>query len=833
MKHPYILLPLAAISLTGYFLTLILVRMKVLTLEAHRKIWNSLLLITFLVTGILGFLLVINLNYRLEWTWIKTALRLHVHFGIGMVAVAAFHLSWHLNYYLKIFTPNNNEKTIKPEQNKHSIYQKLSDSEVKAYSFLLGYLTLHVQFVFLRQFLNLFNGNELIIGCVLFVWMLITGLGAVAGRKFAGLTKPSPLSSAFALLSLMPFVLYPASYFFRVVLFPQGTMPGLVASLLFIAGILFPFCFLSGIAFTQIIKNLPILSRLTAGQVYAWETLGALMAGLMYTFLLSHFLNTLLILTVPGILILWLCMRTASPEKIRVYRTGWIILLAVSLILAIYGLKVETLMVQWQFPGQKILLFHETPYGRLVLTEQAGQKNVISNGSLLASGNNTIDCEEAIHYPLVQIDRWDAVLMISGDLRGMLPELIKYKIKHVDYADINPFWVSVLRDSVDGKLPFTIGFHAIDPILMLRNTSSKYNAILIQSAGMGTLQENRLFAAEFVQKVKNHLEPDGVSCWSLPTSFNYLNPESRQINSSIVNTLKRYFDNVLLIPGEKLYVIARDSVLNHNIPKRIEQLDIKNDYVNSYYIDSTLLLSRIKGVEKTLIDSTPENLAFRPAGTFLHLRFWLSQYRSSYYGVVLFFLLIGMLAFALYTSENAIMLAAGGAGSALEFLLILGAQILYGSAYQTTGLLIGVFMAGMAAGTWTGTRLPHEKNRPSTLFATVLFIFLCVITPFILTFLQRNEVDEISGYLLLSVLMFLMATIPGLLFAVISKKYTGSAAGKLYAADLTGSAVILILTTIFVFPIYGVSVTGLVLGSLLLAGILRSAFSGKSSQKPL
>ena len=833
MKHPYSLLPLAALCLAGYFLTLMLVRMKVLSLSAHRKIWNSLLLVTFLVTGILGILLVINLNYRLEWTWIKTALRWHVHFGIGMVAVAAFHLSWHLNYYLQIFTANNTEKITRPEQAKQSIYQKLSDPEVKAYSFLLGYLTLQVQLVFLRQFLNLFNGNELIIGCVLFVWMLITGLGATAGRKFAGLTKTSPLSSAFALLSLLPLVFYPLSYFFRIVIFPPGTMPGLVASLLFIAGILFPFCFLSGIAFTQIIRNLPEQSRIQASQVYAWETLGALTAGLLYTFLLSHFLNTLFILTFPGVLILWLCARTASPEKIRIYRTGFGLLLAISLILVIYGLKAETLMAQWQYPGQNILLFHETPYGRFILTEQAGQKSIISNGNLLATGNNTVDCEEAVHYPLVQTGCWDTLLVISGDLEGMLPELAKYPIRHVDYADINPFWVSVVRDSLGAGWPFTIGFHAVDPVQMLRNTRSEYNAILVQSAGMGTLQENRLFSAEFVGTVKKHLEPDGVSCWSLPTSFNYLNPESRQINSSVVNTLKTYFAHILLIPGEKLYLIASDSPLNYNIPERIEKLNIKNDYVNQYYIDSTLLLLRVHEIEKTLISSAPGNLAFRPAGTFLHLRFWLSQYRSSYYGVVLFFLLIGVIAFALYTSGNAIMLAAGGAGSALELLLILGAQILYGSAYQTTGLMIGVYMAGMAAGAWAGSRIPQEKVQSATIFAAAFFIFLCVITPFVLTFLQRSETDEITGYLLLSVLLLVTATIPGLLFAAIAGRISGSAAGSLYAADLTGSAVILILTTVFVFPVYGLRVTGLVLGIVILAGLLRSKLSGKSGRKLL
>lgn len=832
MKNPYIFLPLAGICLIGYFLTLMMVRTKVLSHATHRKIWNSLLLITFLVTGILGILLVINLNYRLEWTWIKTALRWHVHFGIGMVIVAIFHLSWHLNYYLQIFTGSRNRRKTRNEQIKqHLVYQRISDHEIRAYSFLLGYLTLQVQLVFLRQFLNLFSGNELIIGCVLFVWMLITGLGATAGKKFAGLTKHDPLSSAFALLSILPLVLYPASYFFKVLIFPSGTLPGLTASLLLIACILFPFCFLSGIAFTQIIKNLSEQSKIKASQVYIWETLGALLAGLLYTFLLSHFLNTLFILALPGILILWLCAQTSSPVKFRIYRAAWVVQVFVSLILVVYGLRAETRMAQWLYPGQKILLFHETPYGRFVLTEQSGQKSIINNGSLLATGNNTIECEESVHYPLVQINRWDTVLIISGDLQGMLPELEKYPVRHIDYADINPFWVSVLHDSLDTDQPFTIGFHAIDPLQMLRKTPKRFNAILIQSAGMGTLQENRLFSAEFIGKLKKHLQPGGVSCWSLPTSFNYLNPESRQINSSVFNTLKKYFAHVQLIPGEKLYLIASDSVLNYNIPERIEKLNIKNDYVNQYYIDSTLLLSRINEMKNTLISDIQQNLAFRPSGTFLHIRFWLSQYRFSYYSIVLFFLLTGVLAFIFYQSGNSIMLVAGGAGSALEFLVILGAQILYGSAYQTTGLLIALYMAGMAVGAWAGSRIRTGRIRMTIFSAVIVFLFLCLITPLVLTFLHRSEIADIPGYLLLSALMLVSATIPGLLFALIAGRMTGDAAGTLYAADLTGSAVVLILTTVFIFPVYGLYATGLVLGGVILAGYLRSGFLGNLHHK--
>lgn len=84
-----------------YLLGLYLVKKNKLNLASHRKFWNILLLITFLVSGIMGLLLVYRINTGNIIQLPFNILYWHVEFGIAMAIISIFHISWHLNYYRK------------------------------------------------------------------------------------------------------------------------------------------------------------------------------------------------------------------------------------------------------------------------------------------------------------------------------------------------------------------------------------------------------------------------------------------------------------------------------------------------------------------------------------------------------------------------------------------------------------------------------------------------------------------------------------------------------------------------------------------------------------
>ncbi len=86
-----------------YLLSYLLSKYKYISLVLHRRLWNILLLITFLVSGIFGLILTIRINYGITTTQPFNMLFWHVEAGIAMSLISIFHILWHLPYFKAIF----------------------------------------------------------------------------------------------------------------------------------------------------------------------------------------------------------------------------------------------------------------------------------------------------------------------------------------------------------------------------------------------------------------------------------------------------------------------------------------------------------------------------------------------------------------------------------------------------------------------------------------------------------------------------------------------------------------------------------------------------------
>ena len=95
----YNLSPIAAVFFLIYLVSFVLYRTRRMRVTTHRKIWNVLLLLTFLLTGVLGMLLVVELNYGVRFRLPFNMLFWHVETGIVMSLISFFHIGWHLKYY--------------------------------------------------------------------------------------------------------------------------------------------------------------------------------------------------------------------------------------------------------------------------------------------------------------------------------------------------------------------------------------------------------------------------------------------------------------------------------------------------------------------------------------------------------------------------------------------------------------------------------------------------------------------------------------------------------------------------------------------------------------
>jgi len=104
VKKPYRLILISVLTLGGYFFTFLLSRFGILRKVYHRRIWNTLLLLTALISCLFGFFLVIQLNYGILSNSYRSILTWHVECGIVMTIIAVFHVIWHIPYYKRLFT---------------------------------------------------------------------------------------------------------------------------------------------------------------------------------------------------------------------------------------------------------------------------------------------------------------------------------------------------------------------------------------------------------------------------------------------------------------------------------------------------------------------------------------------------------------------------------------------------------------------------------------------------------------------------------------------------------------------------------------------------------
>ena len=106
-RKPYSIILISSIVLIAYFATYLLVKAGKMKKLSHRKLWNVILLLTFLVSCLLGFVLALQINYGFCMDWFRNFLKWHVEFGIAMTLIAVIHIIWHYKYYINMISKKN------------------------------------------------------------------------------------------------------------------------------------------------------------------------------------------------------------------------------------------------------------------------------------------------------------------------------------------------------------------------------------------------------------------------------------------------------------------------------------------------------------------------------------------------------------------------------------------------------------------------------------------------------------------------------------------------------------------------------------------------------
>jgi spermidine synthase len=692
------------------------------------------------------------------------------------------------------------------------------------FALLLGFISISTQIILLRELLSVYYGNELVIGIILTNWMMLTGVGAYIG-KLSEKIKASlkMLQVLFIILAILPFVLTFLAYYLRNILFVYGTMINLFQVFYSSFILLIPFCLISGFLFTFISHVIAVRTNENLiSKIYGWESLGSIAGGILFNVILIWFLSTFESLMVLSVSILLFIVYLAFRVKQK-----WVIIPVSLLVLVFISIHflydLDKQAHEYLFKNQEIEYFRSTPYGNITVTKTEEQINFYENNLLLFSTNQPIKTEQTVHIPFSQARSPGDVLLLSGSMSGIVGEINKYPVKNIDYVEINPWLIKAEKEIVNPVLPDNLEIINKDARYYIEHCQKKYDIVIMNLPEPTTAQVNRFYTNEFFSALKQKITENAVISFSLSGSANYLSEETRSLYSSVYNTLKQSFDHVKIIPAQSNYFLASAQELTYDVTHLIHKQGIETKFVNKYYLDTKMLQRRGEKITNLLKEDVQINRDFKPITYFQKLNQWTSYFHFNFWIPLYIVVLLSAFLFFRVHPVNFAMFAGGYAGASIEVILLIAFQLLYGYVYNLVGIIVTIFMAGLAVGTYYRSRIFRKVSVKNFQRLQLLMILFSLVLPLLLILFREVDLHAEIMQISFMVLMFVTSLMVGMLFSIIShlqiSKVVKIASG-VYSIDLIGAAIGSFVTTAYIIPRLGIINACYITGALILVSFL-------------
>ncbi|MFO7370956.1 MAG: methyltransferase [Bacteroidales bacterium] len=706
--------------------------------------------------------------------------------------------------------------------------------------FILGFTSILVQLVVIREMLNLFQGNELIVGFIFCLWMLLTAAGAGCARRISlNVNKHLLISWLFVLEAIVPVIVVALLGVVDSLLFPPGTTRGLIIALVYCLVFLLPGCFVTGLLFAKLASLLSESRNANCVSLaYGWESVGSMLAGILFSLLFAFLFRTFQVLALALFCnFVAACLLHPGIQN-RIKKTiafASVLVIAVLLFLLPADLWLKSL----HYKNERILFIRDTPFQHITVTESNAQVNFYGNNLLLFSSNNPYHAEEAVHYALLQHQAPEKVLIVSGGIADISAQVFKYNsVETLHYLEIDPWLVKA--EKMFTNIPDFEGLkiYTHDARRRISNSTELYDVIIINSPDPSNAQMNRYFTLDFFRQAKRALTPHGIFSISLTSTANYMSTEAREVNRVVFQTLQKAFACVEIIPGGRNFFVASDDSLGLNIADRLQQTTLENDYVTPYSIDDELLLYKNRQLLAEITEPVAAvNTDLTPVAYLHQIRYWLYMAEGSKSTTILWVSLIIISSLVLFAARktdpySAGVFTTGFAGTSSEFLVLMVYQSLFGNIYQMTGLIIALYMLGLTCGAMIRNKPGSNAKRYYALVQVAIMVLVALIPA---VFIMATSSSGALSWAVQGALFILIAAIAfmaGLAFnraTVLANSSFITTASNLYAIDLAGAALGILLTSTLFLPLLGMWATCMLLSAIVLGGLLIMLLFGKNA----
>ncbi len=222
--------------------------------------------------------------------------------------------------------------------------------------------------------------------------------------------------------------------------------------------------------------------------------------------------------------------------------------------------------------------------------------------------------------------------------------------------------------------------------------------------------------------------------------------------------------------------------------------------------------------------NTQTNRDFRPVAYYMQLKYQLSLFSGNYWYILIILTIIIVFLASKLSPISLAMFSAGFSASSIEIIILMSLQMIYGYIFQMTGIIITVFMAGLAIGSLFLYK--YIKIKTKNLIVNQIYIgFYSLVLPFVLISLKHNAFNTVLLHLIFSTLAFLIAIIVGIQFSLSTKLHKSNPnkiASEIYSGDMLGSAIGALIISTVLIPLIGIINVCFIIGAInfITAGIV-------------
>jgi spermidine synthase len=702
------------------------------------------------------------------------------------------------------------------------------------------------------------------LGIVLASWLIWTATGSIFFGKLVKKSKdPVAIMVVLQLLIsiLIPFTIFLIRFSRNFFQSAPGEILGILSILFDSIIILAPFCLISGAFFSVgcfYLKQISADNLANAtGTVYLLEAVGSGVGGILASFILLQNFSSIQIGLILSLLNI-LAANFLIFKKSKSVQKYWIFLfsLFLTILLLVYSTKLNNISISSLWTNFNILESRNSIFGNVTLVENNQIKTFFENGLIVHNIPDLQTAEELVHFPLLLHPKPKELLFIGGGIAGGIEEALKHpSIEKIDYLELDPTIFEIFENHFPEKWhkmtknPMIINY-VMDGRLFIKQTETKYDAIILNIPDPQTAQINRFYTLEFFREVANKLHPKGLLSFQITAAENYISDELENLLKCIFQTLKGAFPTVLVMPGENAHFFAFKKKTEIELTadiflENLKERSINTLYVNESFIPFRLMPDRLIEFNKMLFSEKTNiiNRDFIPAAYYFNLVLWGTKFFPA---VQYFFplkqnkhliLIISVMALCLlfflffitpklskkqYFRTNSIfaIVIMGFNLMTIEIIIILAFQAIYGYVYFQIASIIASFMTGLALGSWYALRkmkLIKTSKKLKVLIKNLSFIHFIIVFLAPITFgfflFFRNSVNQnflqLSSQIAFPVLALLWGIIGGYQFPIVNSIYLDnnpskkSNVGFLYGLDLLGALFGSLSMTIFIIPLFG------------------------------